>query len=215
MKMITKSLLAATALMSLPSVAQAAVVVSNVVINVPNTIDGIYINVVTGATGTSGAAVSGWDFNPYNNNAGLTFYGTGSPYGILATGTPGTTAIARDLAAGTVIGSAGQFNQFQTLGTLFQTAGNHVLGFSFLNEATGQTNYGYARITTSTGTGTGLGFPATITQLVYENSGAALTVAAVGGAVPEPATWGMMILGFGMIGAAARKRSVKTTVKFA
>ena len=34
-------------------------------------------------------------------------------------------------------------------------------------------------------------------------------------AVPEPATWGMMILGFGMIGAAARSRKVKTSVKFA
>lgn len=33
--------------------------------------------------------------------------------------------------------------------------------------------------------------------------------------VPEPATWGMMILGFGMIGAAARSRKVKTTVRFA
>ena len=33
--------------------------------------------------------------------------------------------------------------------------------------------------------------------------------------VPEPATWGMMILGFGMIGAAARSRKVKTSVKFA
>ncbi|KQS04017.1 hypothetical protein ASG11_06930 [Sphingomonas sp. Leaf357] len=34
-------------------------------------------------------------------------------------------------------------------------------------------------------------------------------------AVPEPATWGMMILGFGMIGAAARSRKVKTSVAFA
>ena len=31
-------------------------------------------------------------------------------------------------------------------------------------------------------------------------------------AVPEPATWGLMILGFGMIGAAARSRRGKTTV---
>lgn len=37
----------------------------------------------------------------------------------------------------------------------------------------------------------------------------------VGAAVPEPATWGMMILGFGMIGAASRSRKVKTSVKFA
>ncbi|QQV78733.1 PEP-CTERM sorting domain-containing protein [Sphingomonas aliaeris] len=34
-------------------------------------------------------------------------------------------------------------------------------------------------------------------------------------AVPEPATWGLMVLGFGMIGAAARGRKVKTNVKFA
>lgn len=36
------------------------------------------------------------------------------------------------------------------------------------------------------------------------------------GAVPEPAAWGMMITGFGMIGAAARRRSkVKTAISFA
>ncbi|KQS04956.1 hypothetical protein ASG11_12420 [Sphingomonas sp. Leaf357] len=40
-----------------------------------------------------------------------------------------------------------------------------------------------------------------------------LTIATA--AVPEPATWGLMVLGFGMVGAAARKRNVKTTVKFA
>ncbi|WP_156363669.1 PEPxxWA-CTERM sorting domain-containing protein [Sphingomonas sp. Leaf357] len=34
-------------------------------------------------------------------------------------------------------------------------------------------------------------------------------------AVPEPATWGLMILGFGMIGAAARSRKIKTTVAYA
>jgi hypothetical protein len=34
-------------------------------------------------------------------------------------------------------------------------------------------------------------------------------------AVPEPATWGMMILGFGLIGAAARSRKTKTSVAFA
>jgi hypothetical protein len=41
--------------------------------------------------------------------------------------------------------------------------------------------------------------------------GAAPAVAAV----PETATWGMMILGFGMIGAASRSRKVKTNVNFA
>ncbi|MEG3125549.1 PEPxxWA-CTERM sorting domain-containing protein [Sphingomonas sp. GB1N7] len=34
-------------------------------------------------------------------------------------------------------------------------------------------------------------------------------------AVPEPATWGMMILGFGLMGGAMRRRSTKTNVSFA
>lgn len=45
-----------------------------------------------------------------------------------------------------------------------------------------------------------------------------LTVTDLGAraAVPEPATWAMMLAGFGMIGFAARRRSaVKTTVKYA
>ena len=36
-----------------------------------------------------------------------------------------------------------------------------------------------------------------------------------GGAVPEPATWAMMIAGFGMVGAAARRRRAKVGVTFA
>ena len=38
---------------------------------------------------------------------------------------------------------------------------------------------------------------------------------AAAGAVPETATWGMMIAGFGMIGAAARRRKTVTKVSFA
>jgi len=41
------------------------------------------------------------------------------------------------------------------------------------------------------------------------------TSAAAAGAVPEPATWGMTILGFGMIGATVRIRRTKTTIRFA
>lgn len=34
-------------------------------------------------------------------------------------------------------------------------------------------------------------------------------------AVPEPATWGMMLLGFGVVGSAMRRRSAKTIASFA
>lgn len=214
MKMAMKGLLAATALVTLPSMAQAAVIVSNVSIAVPNNIAGVYINLVTGATGTT--AVPGWDINIYNNNAGLTFYGSASPAGFLATGNPGTLAETRALAEGTVIDSSGQYNQFQTRGTAFQGGGDFVAGFRFLNESTGAINYGYARLTTTGGVGADAGFPATITQLVYENSGGAITVAAVEAPIPEPATWAMMIGGFGMIGFGVRRsKRVATKVAYA
>lgn len=50
------------------------------------------------------------------------------------------------------------------------------------------------------------------------SNGNSLTVFAqlgAGAPVPEPATWAMMIVGFGMVGAGLRKRSVRTTVRFA
>jgi len=42
-----------------------------------------------------------------------------------------------------------------------------------------------------------------------------LAFATQAAAVPEPATWGLMVLGFGMIGSAARSRKVRTSLKAA
>lgn len=207
MNKVTKGLLAATALVSLPSLAQAAPVVTNVSILVPATTSGVYINLVTGLVGTSPAAVPGWDINPWGT--GSLFFYSASTGGIVVSG-----STPADLAAGAVIGAGSTYATNPGAATAFQTGGDHVFGFKFLNETTGITNYGYARITTTTSAN---GRPATITQLVYENTGAALTVAgAATGAVPEPATWAMMMMGFGAMGfAMRRKANVKTRVRFA
>jgi hypothetical protein len=53
---------------------------------------------------------------------------------------------------------------------------------------------------------TGATFGSTANSFEFDN---------IATAVLEPATWGLMVLGFGMIGAAARSRKVKTTVRFA
>ncbi len=45
------------------------------------------------------------------------------------------------------------------------------------------------------------------------NQAGSLTISAVG-AVPEPATWAMMLLGFGAVGFALRRRRQTTTVRF-
>ena len=66
---------------------------------------------------------------------------------------------------------------------------------------------------TSDGTATPLVFQAASTQPTDTSVG--LDNIAVS-AVPEPATWAMLLLGFGMIGFAMRKRSnVRTTVSYA
>ena len=53
----------------------------------------------------------------------------------------------------------------------------------------------------------------TFAQVV--NGSQDLTFSATISAVPEPATWGMMILGFGMLGAAMRTRRRGVKVSFA
>ena len=83
----------------------------NTVLAVPATTSGIYINLQTGASGTSGASVAGYDFNPY-----LAYYGTqlGFYWGATATrgagvGASTTTGPYLDLAAGTTIGPNSTF----------------------------------------------------------------------------------------------------------
>lgn len=171
-KFASRAALAAFAACLASPSAFAAVVCASPNLSIPNTIDGIYLNMVTGASGTSG--ITGWDINPYNNNAGLTFYGTASPYGVLATGTAGTTAVARALAAGESISptpAPAFYNQYQTRGTNFQSAGTRYLGVKFLNESTGAANYGWVEIVSGNGTGTDVGFPATLSRYCYENTG--------------------------------------------
>ena len=111
----------AVAMLFLAPAAHAAVISINfgdAPVNVPSNIDGVYFNFITGAYGPS--EMVGYDFNPYNNTSGLTFYGAAAPSGILATGMPGTLAQARVLQFGDLISSTGQFNQFQTRGDNFQ-----------------------------------------------------------------------------------------------
>lgn len=180
--------------------ANATVVYSTTPISIPATADGIYINFLTGATGTSAGAVAGYDFNPYSGLSALLFYwgGAGSPNGGVASTTTGPYL---DLAVGSVISSSSIFslsaNGANNETAAFLTAGTHTLGFKFLNESTSAVNYGYLTLTTGAG-----GFPATITGYAYENSGASITVTAV----PEPETALMFSVGALALGAANLRR---------
>lgn len=64
-------------------------------------------------------------------------------------------------------------------------------------------------------TGAGIGIRALSSASSRQAGIVTIATAAAAGAVPETATWGMMIAGFGMMGAAMRTRRRRTTVSFA
>lgn len=193
---------ATAALLMSASTAHASLVTFSSPINVPNNFDGLYVNLLTGATGTSGASTPGWDINAYNSGASLSFFWNSAPVqagGVAAT----TTGPYLDLAPGSVVSSASTFSSVtaSTAAVAFQTPGTHLLGFRFFNEGTAAVNFGYMTLVSGGSTG----FPLTITGWTFDNSGAAVTIPGNNGAIPEPATWAMMILGFAAIGATMRQ----------
>ena len=183
----------------LPS-ADAVVITFNTPASVPQTFAGLYINFLTGAVTPSPTGNTGWDFNPYSNAGPFAIYWAGGAPGIaggVTTGAGSTTYAA--LAPGSVISAASNFSnslQVASATSNFLPAGTRILGFRFLNEATGATNFGYATITSSGGTG----FPLTIQGWSFENSGGAITV------VPEPSTTAMLTVAALALGALGVRR---------
>jgi hypothetical protein len=148
-------------------------------ISVPANIDGVYINLVTGATGASGAAVAGWDMDPYQGGGVLRVFWPGTPADSSGASSSSATGPYLVLAPGATVSATSIFSAVTaagTAGTAFIGAGDNYIGFRFFNEATSAINYGYARVQTGA---TG-GFPATIVCWRYENTGAPITVAACG-----------------------------------
>jgi hypothetical protein len=156
---------------------------------IPQTFAGVYINFLTGQTSTvSAGSLPGWDFNPYSRGAatGLGFFWNNTAPNISAGVAATTTGPYLHLPDGTTVDGASTFSSTiaGTVGSPYLTTGTNTLGFRFINENTGQTNFGYLTIeTTAT-----LGFPATITGWSFESSGAPIIVTTP---VPEPATIGL------------------------
>lgn len=153
----------------------AAVVCSSPALSVPANIDGVYLNLVTGAQGTSGGAVAGWDINLYQTGAALYFFWPTTPaasFGGVATGT-----VYESLTSGAPIGAAQTYSLAAGQGGPTNYVNWHVvstgrfLGVRFFNEATSAINYGWMQINT----GSTNGFPATINQICYDNTGASIT----------------------------------------
>jgi hypothetical protein len=97
-----------------------------------------------------------------------------------------------NLDIGTFVGPATQFTN-QNINNISPTTPLHLnsnlnyIGFHFTNEATGQIDYGYIRISLSD---TVEGQPRGIVEYAYENTGSGMNV----GTVPEPSTFALLAL---------------------
>lgn len=190
------ALAAAGAGMGLATQADAAIVYSGAVnINIPSTTSGIYLNVVSGASGAS--STPGWDVNPWSTTALNMFSGgTGT-----ATRYAGTGSTYFNLAPGAVIGPAATFGGAGTntinAGTpLNFNSSNNLVGFSFFNEVTAATHYGWMRIALS---GTAGAQPRAIVEYAYEST-PGVAIAAKDG-VPTPGAASLLAIGAaGLVG---------------
>ena len=185
---------ALTAAAGIAASSNAAIVAwENCNLVVPNTIDGLYINVQDRTTGSAGSVVAGWDINPYSATALTWFNAVGT--GMMRY--PGvTTGSAGNLAAGTVIGSSGSFGSGSVV--VGSNPGNwqlnavNTFGFRFV-ASDGGTKYGYGTFAIGSAIN---GADRTITNLYYEDSGASITV------VPAPGAIALL----GLAGFAGRRR---------
>lgn len=207
-------LLAASAAMCVASSANAAPIMGSFSLT---SFGGSYVGgTAATATGLDFGSASGGTGNGFGTNGtALVGNATGSFSGL-----NGLTASIADLALGAFANPTA--NPFLSFGN----ASNIV--FNFTNAALTRSPLGTSVTVTGTGTfsngnaadtSTGMFTLATASQNGMAsdvNFTFTSNVSAVAGAVPEPATWAMMILGMGAVGFAMRRRkNVNTTVRFA
>jgi hypothetical protein len=178
-------------------------------IAIPDNIDGVYMNLITGATGAG--PVTGWDINPYsagtaNASTNFNLWGPDPGNTWLFTGTGALSQFVHP--EGTLVAASQTFDRVGgTGGTIQNTApqitlnANNYFGVQFANEGTGVNNFGWLKVTF----GATLGSRA-ITEYAYENTGAPINIGQIT-AVPEPSTFAL--LAAGAAGLYAMRRRLK------
>jgi hypothetical protein len=187
------------------SSAVAQIIYSGVVdLPILATTNGLYLNVVTGATnlpaGGNGATVPGWDVNLWSST-GLGFFNPAAPAGgVYVVTAPG---FAANLAPGTQIGGGSTFGNgvSANFAQWNLNSSDNLFGFRFLNEDGGTLHYGWGRISL----GATINSPARmLVEYAFE---ATPGMAIAAGVVPEPGTFAMLGMGVaGMLMWARRRR---------
>ena len=181
--------------------ANAAVIYSGVKdLAIPTNLNGIYINIDTGASSTS--AITGWDINPFFGGAGVANSSAFQPARLAS----GNLDPALRLNLGGVVGAAltyssgfgGSGDPISHLGAAanqFQVSSEAYLGFRFNTDASAGPFYGWIRVVFTNNTSGGL-----IKDWAYDDTGSAITIESV----PEPSR---AVLGlFGLLALNLRRR---------
>ena len=175
--------------------ANATVVYSGAInMVIPTTVDGIYMNVQTGAWSSTTTTPAGWDVNPYGTSttAVSLFAATGTGY----MRNPGTTATAATrLDLGTVVGSSAFFygSSSATIGAgtgQWVANSSGYFGFKF-TAADAATHYGWMQLSIGANAGT-----RSIVQYAWED------VANTSIIIPAPGAMALL----GLAGFAKRRR---------
>ena len=177
---------------------KAAIVYSGPVsVAVPQTSEGVYLDLVTKAT--SATSFTGYDFNPYAYFTGdLEFYAP-TAYGDGVVGSLDAATAETPLVS--TVSSSSSFATGIIDGSAFDAVGTEYAGIEFINDTTGATNYGWVEMVTTSATG----FPASIVGYAYNNTGGSITVGQIT-SVPEPGTTAALALGALSLGAVGVRR---------
>lgn len=168
-------------------------------------------NTITGCTNPNPCANTNSAGNPSGSNIIFFLSGAQSTMNVAA---GFDTGFSFFYSAVNVPGVVKVYSGLNSTGTLLATlnlpitptGGTGCLGAAFCPYV----NFGV----TFAGTAMSVDFAGTDNQIAFDNI--TLGSATAGGAVPEPATWAMMLVGFGAIGGALRRRQkVATRIRFA